>query len=135
MYNSHSVLFIHSNSLTPFLVPAFLPELHGSERRRWRRRSRERQRERRGRRGLRDPADHSTQPPGALPPPPDGARLHRVPLPLVAPQRAHQPLLLPGAARPHDVQHAGPGRTPALQPDALGEWLSKGNTVYTQHCI
>lgn len=84
---------------------SLLPELHRSA---WWRRGRRRRRWHcqwkwsRGRR-LRDPPHHPTQPPRAPSSSPDGARLHRLPLPLAATQWTHQPVLLPRAACTHDV--------------------------------
>lgn len=107
-----------------FLIHTFLsvlfsafPELLQSGQRqqrwRWRRRSR----------GWRlwDPPHHTPQPCRPLSAAPHGARV-RVPLPLPASQRPAQHLLLPWAACPHDVQHAGSGHPPPLGAYALSEY-------------
>lgn len=115
----------------PFSPLPPTPELHRPDRRQRGRGQRHGRWERAQGRGLRDPPHHPTQPPRAPSASPDGARLHELPLPLAATQRAHQPVLVPGAAHAHDVQHAGTGEPPRLQPDALGEWTSSRNTYVT----
>lgn len=71
----------------------------------------------RGRR-LRDPPHHTSKPRRPLSAPSHRAWV-RLPLPLPASQRFAQLLLLPRAARPHDVQYAGSGGSPPLWAYAL----------------
>lgn len=96
------------------LVSAFPELLQSGQRQQWRRRRS------RGWR-LRDPPHHTSQPRRPFSAAPHGARV-RLPLPLPASQRPAQHLLLPRAARPHDVQHAGSGHPPPLGAYALSEY-------------
>lgn len=110
----------YSRCTAPLCVPAAeLLRTRRGERERWRG----------GRRGLRDPPDNPPESPRASPAAPDGPRV-QLPVSLHPSQRPDQPVLVPRAARAHDVQHAGAGRAPAVQPDALGE--SRCNP--TMHC-